>query len=155
METINVKEQARSLIDRLPEDITWQDLMYESIELPSVQGSRKRVNIMKFLAAILNSERIGKNREIITNYDDCDEPLDLLPSSLVNRLLEKAKELTKLSAEIAEIITALDSERATNRKLLAPTPKKQRRPPLFGSDRDVISVSENFDEPLEDFQDYM
>jgi hypothetical protein len=154
METINVKEQARSLIDRLPEDITWQDLMSESIELPSVQGSRKRVNIMKFLAAILNSERIGKNREIITNYD-CDEPLDLLPSSLVNRLLEKAKELTKLSAEIAEIITALDSERATNRKLLAPTPKKQRRPPLFGSDRDVISVSENFDEPLEDFQDYM
>jgi hypothetical protein len=155
METINVKEQARSLIDRLPEDITWQDLMSESIELPSVQGSRKRVNIMKFLAALLNSEIIGKNREIITNYDYCDEPLDLLPSPLVNRLLEKAKELTKLSAEIAEIITALDSELATNKELSAPTPKKQRRPPLFGSDRDVISVSENFDEPLEDFQDYM
>lgn len=154
METINVKEQARNLIDRLPENVTWQDLM-ESIELPSVQGSRKRVNIMKFLAALLNSERIGKNREIITNYDDCDEPLDLLPSPSIVRLLEKAKELTKLSAEIAEIIAALDSERTTNRELSVPPPKKQRRPPLFGSDRDVISLSDKFEEPLEDFQDYM
>ncbi|HXG66022.1 MAG TPA: hypothetical protein VNO70_13050 [Blastocatellia bacterium] len=29
METINVKEEARRLIDRLPENITWDDLMHE------------------------------------------------------------------------------------------------------------------------------
>jgi len=30
---------------------------------------------------------------------------------------------------------------------------KKRRKPLFGSDREVISISENFDEPIEDFED--
>lgn len=154
MENIKVKERVRSLIDLLPEDITLQDLMY-CIKLPSVQGSRERVNMMKFLNAILNSEGIKKNREIITSYDRCDEPLDLLPSPSIDRLLEKAKELTKLSAELAEIVAALDRDRTTNRELSVSPPKKQRRPPLFGSDRDVISVSENFDEPLDDFQDYM
>ncbi|MEG4006807.1 hypothetical protein QUA41_13945 [Microcoleus sp. Pol11C1] len=36
-----------------------------------------------------------------------------------------------------------------------PMPPKKRRAPLFGSDREVITISDNFDEPLEDFQDYM
>ncbi|MEG3922291.1 DUF2281 domain-containing protein [Microcoleus sp. T3_A4] len=26
---------------------------------------------------------------------------------------------------------------------------------MFGSDREVITISDDFDEPLEDFQDYM
>jgi predicted transcriptional regulator len=29
METKNIKEKARSLIDKLPENSTWDDLMYE------------------------------------------------------------------------------------------------------------------------------
>lgn len=29
METANIKEEARRLIDRLPENATWDDLMYE------------------------------------------------------------------------------------------------------------------------------
>jgi predicted transcriptional regulator len=29
MEAINIKEEARRLIDRLPENATWDDLMYE------------------------------------------------------------------------------------------------------------------------------
>jgi hypothetical protein len=29
-----------------------------------------------------------------------------------------------------------------------------KRSPLFGSDKDVISISDDFDEPLEDFKDY-
>ena len=29
METRNIKEEARRLIDNLPEDSTWDDLMYE------------------------------------------------------------------------------------------------------------------------------
>ena len=37
----------------------------------------------------------------------------------------------------------------------ASPPKKQCRPPLFGSDRDLISISEDFDKPLEDFNEYM
>ncbi|MBD2129396.1 hypothetical protein NDI39_04670 [Microcoleus sp. ZQ-A2] len=29
METANIKEEARRLMDRLPENATWDDLMYE------------------------------------------------------------------------------------------------------------------------------
>jgi predicted transcriptional regulator len=29
METKSIKEKARSLIDKLPENLTWDDLMYE------------------------------------------------------------------------------------------------------------------------------
>lgn len=29
MERLNIKEEARKLIDRLPENLTWDDLMYE------------------------------------------------------------------------------------------------------------------------------
>ncbi|MEQ8956303.1 MAG: hypothetical protein RLP02_00015 [Coleofasciculus sp. C2-GNP5-27] len=29
METVNIKEEARRLIDKLPENATWDDLMYE------------------------------------------------------------------------------------------------------------------------------
>ncbi|MEC4812519.1 MAG: DUF2281 domain-containing protein, partial [Scytonema sp. PMC 1069.18] len=29
------------------------------------------------------------------------------------------------------------------------------RPPLFGSDRGLFSITDDFDEPLEDFKDYM
>jgi predicted transcriptional regulator len=29
MSTVNVKEEARRLIDKLPEDMTWDDLMHE------------------------------------------------------------------------------------------------------------------------------
>ncbi|EHJ10710.1 Prevent-host-death protein [Crocosphaera watsonii WH 0003] len=30
-----------------------------------------------------------------------------------------------------------------------------QRPSLFGSDRDIISITDDFDEPLEDFTEYM
>ena len=29
MSSVNIKEEARRLIDKLPEDITWDDLMHE------------------------------------------------------------------------------------------------------------------------------
>ncbi|MEG4147966.1 DUF2281 domain-containing protein [Microcoleus sp. Pol12B5] len=34
-------------------------------------------------------------------------------------------------------------------------PHKKRRVPLFGSKRGLILISDDFDEPLEDFKDYM
>lgn len=40
-------------------------------------------------------------------------------------------------------------------KLVAYSPVKKRRSPLFGSDRGAIAISDDFDEPLEDFKEYM
>jgi len=38
-------------------------------------------------------------------------------------------------------------------KLVSAYPR-QTRPPLFGTDKGKISITDDFDEPLEDFQDY-
>ena len=55
--------------------------------------------------------RFGSDKGLIAISDDFDEPLELLPSSLVDRFLEKAKELTKVSAELNEIIVKIEKER--------------------------------------------
>ncbi len=31
---------------------------------------------------------------------------------------------------------------------------KKQRPPLFGTDKDIIRITEDFDEPLADFNEY-
>lgn len=40
-------------------------------------------------------------------------------------------------------------------KLVAVSPVKPPRSDLFGSDRDLIDISDDFDEPLEGFQGYL
>ncbi len=38
MDTTNVKEEARRLIDRLPENMTWDDLMHEIYVRQSIEA---------------------------------------------------------------------------------------------------------------------
>lgn len=38
---------------------------------------------------------------------------------------------------------------------LTPVILEKKRSPLFGSAKDLITISDDFDEPLEEFQDYM
>ncbi|MBV9209215.1 MAG: hypothetical protein JOZ52_01225 [Acidobacteria bacterium] len=38
MSTVNIKEEARRLIDKLPEDITWDDLMHEIYVRQSIES---------------------------------------------------------------------------------------------------------------------
>jgi prevent-host-death family protein len=33
--------------------------------------------------------------------------------------------------------------------------QEKKRSPLFGSDKDIIAISDDFDEPLDDFQEYI
>ncbi|MBW4601808.1 MAG: type II toxin-antitoxin system prevent-host-death family antitoxin [Calothrix sp. FI2-JRJ7] len=33
--------------------------------------------------------------------------------------------------------------------------RDKKRPPLFGSAKDIITISDDFEAPLEDFKDYM
>ena len=64
----------------------------------------------------------------------------------------KINELFEIVAKGQEIIITKNHEPIV--KLTAvKSPKK--RPPLFGSDRDLIAISDDFDEPLDDFQEYM
>jgi hypothetical protein len=126
METINLKEEALSLIDKLPDNFTWNDLIsaiYLTQRMQSqaihIQGIKPEVE-PETLDEVAESSpklsRFGSDRGLITTSDDFDEPLELLPSPLVDRLLEKAKELTNVSAELAEIIAIIDRERALDKR---------------------------------------
>jgi antitoxin (DNA-binding transcriptional repressor) of toxin-antitoxin stability system len=63
----------------------------------------------------------------------------------INEILEKA-----FSGE--EIFIKKNNEQIIKiSSMLPPLP----RPSLFGSDKDKIYIADNFDEPLEDFEEYM
>ncbi|MCC3404820.1 MAG: hypothetical protein JGK17_04360 [Microcoleus sp. PH2017_10_PVI_O_A] len=121
METINLKEEVRSIIDKLPENFTWSDLIcaiYLRQRMQSqtihIQGIKPEVEPETLDEVAESSPKrsiFGSDRELITTSDDFDEPLELLPSPLVARLLEKTKELTKVSAELSEIIAKIEKER--------------------------------------------
>ncbi len=106
----------------------------------------------------------GKNIPLSEKFnipDGCEVLIEVREVSPVNHeeKLKRMKEfLAALSDEYREewqkIGEFLESDRTTNRKSSVMPPKK-RREPLFGSDRDLISISDGFDEPLEDFKDYM
>ena len=121
METINLKEEVRSLIDKLPENFTWSDLIAaiylkkrmpsQSIQVKDIKETVEAETLQEVEESSPTPSRFGSDRGIITTSDDFDEPLELLPSPLVNSLLEKAKKLTQVSAELTEIIAKLEKER--------------------------------------------
>ena len=121
METINLKEEVRNLIDKLPENFTWSDLISAVYLRQRMQSEQSQIKDIKpgiepetfdeVEESSPKHSRFGSDQGIITISDDFDEPLELLPSPLVDRLLEKAKELTKVSAELDEIIAKIEKER--------------------------------------------
>ena len=121
METINLKEEVRSLIDKLPENFTWPDLISAVYLKQRMQSEQSQIKDIKpgiepetfdeVEESSPKHSRFGSDKGIITISDDFNEPLELLPSPLVNSLLEKAKELTKVSAELTEIIAKIEKER--------------------------------------------
>ncbi|MEG4031653.1 MULTISPECIES: hypothetical protein [unclassified Microcoleus] len=125
METINIKEEARSLIDRLPENFTWSDLISaiylrqrrqsQTIHIQGIKPEVEPETLDEVAESSPKRSRFGSDRGLITTSDDFDEPLELLPSPLVDRLLKKAKELTKVSAELDEIIAKIEKERHIDR----------------------------------------
>ncbi|MFP4103325.1 type II toxin-antitoxin system Phd/YefM family antitoxin [Coleofasciculus sp.] len=69
----------------------------------------------------------------------------------INQALQQIHQLLENASLGAEImITKNDLPMV---KLVSPYPQ-QKRPPLFGSDKGKISITDDFDEPLEDFKDY-
>jgi prevent-host-death family protein len=69
--------------------------------------------------------------------------------------------LTEASQHLSDLIEAalkgeeivITKENQPLVKLVPVSPVKRR--PLFGSAKDLITISDDFDEPLEDFKDYM
>ena len=184
METINLKEEVRSLIEQLPENFTWSDLISaiylrqamksEPIQLKGIKQGKNiqlsYLDIMQvlksdYLRQVLKSEPIqlkgikqGKNIQLSEKFnipDGSEVLIEVREVSPVNpeEKLKKMKEfvtawLDEDGEEGQKIGECLESDHTTNRKSSVMPPKK-RRAPLFGSDRDLISISDGFDEPLE------
>ncbi|MBE9231275.1 type II toxin-antitoxin system prevent-host-death family antitoxin [Cuspidothrix issatschenkoi LEGE 03284] len=70
----------------------------------------------------------------------------------IKAAIHQINQLLEIAATGEEIIITKDNQPMV--KLVSvETPKK--RPPLFGSDKNIITISDDFDEPLEDFKDYV
>ena len=67
----------------------------------------------------------------------------------IEQAVLEINELLEIVAKGQEIIITKNHEPMVK---LSAVKKTKRRPPLFGSDRDIIAISDDFDEPLDDFR---
>ncbi|MCH8011127.1 MAG: type II toxin-antitoxin system Phd/YefM family antitoxin [Candidatus Marinimicrobia bacterium] len=66
---------------------------------------------------------------------------------------EAKTHLSKLIREVLEGVEVVIAKGKT--PVVKLVPADQRKKPLFGSAKGIIKMSEDFDEPLEDFKEYM
>ncbi|MBD2667168.1 type II toxin-antitoxin system Phd/YefM family antitoxin [Richelia sinica] len=69
----------------------------------------------------------------------------------INKASQHLSDLVEAALKGEEIIIMKDNQSAV--KLIPVLPVKQRRKP--GSAKGMVTMSDDFDEPLEDFQEYM
>lgn len=62
MEAVNIKEEARRLIEKLPDDATWDDVMHE-------------IYVRQAVEAGLNGEVLSQRREAVGRIDALREQL--------------------------------------------------------------------------------
>ncbi len=70
----------------------------------------------------------------------------------IHQALPQIIQLLEIASTGEEIIITKDNQPMV--KIISAHPSSQRLP-LFGSDKDRIGITDDFDEPLEDFKDYM
>jgi hypothetical protein len=87
----------------------------QSIQVKGITETVEAETLQEVEESSPTPSRFESDRGLITTSVEFDEPLELLPSPLVDRLLEKAKELTKVSAELDEIIANLENKRQIDR----------------------------------------
>jgi prevent-host-death family protein len=70
----------------------------------------------------------------------------------INQALPQITKLLEIASTGEEIIITKNNQPMVK---LVSIEIPIKRSPLFGSDKDVISITDDFDEPLEDFKDYV
>ena len=76
-----------------------------------------------------------------------------MPQIDIAKALDEIAELIDAAINGEEVIITKDDLPVV--KLMPISPPKKRRSPLFGSDKGLIAISDDFDEPLEEFREYM
>jgi prevent-host-death family protein len=70
----------------------------------------------------------------------------------INQALPQITKLLEIASSGEEIIITKNNQPMVKLVSFEPMIKSS---PLFGSDQDIISISDDFDEPLEEFKGYM
>ncbi|MFM7793423.1 MAG: DUF2281 domain-containing protein [Microcystis panniformis] len=97
---------------------------------------------------LTDNQKVKGNTPIKGKISLCQEKrkwLVVSPITTTNKKGEKA-------ATVEEIIIPKNNQPMVK---LVSTKTSPKHPPLFGSDKNIISISDDFDEPLEDFKDYI
>lgn len=114
--------------------------------------------IMEIKADQLNSEESKRKRlqELLTQWENTDEFVQILTELHQEIHADyKEKENQKKIIEVAisgeEVVITNNGQSVV--KLITKSPVKHRR--QAGSAKGLVTISDDFDEPLEDFKDYM
>ena len=70
----------------------------------------------------------------------------------IKKALTEINYLFEIASKGEEVIITKNNQPMV--KLVSPQTSNKRRD-LFGSDKDIISIRDDFDEPLEDFKEYL
>ena len=70
----------------------------------------------------------------------------------IDKAIPEIKKLLEIAAKGEEIIITKNNQPMVKIESIK---NINQRPSLFGSDRDIKSITDDFDEPLEDFTEYM
>ena len=69
----------------------------------------------------------------------------------ITQAINQISELFHLALNGEEIIIITENQQPLLK--LTALKSKSKRPPLFGTDKDIIYIADNFDAPLEEFED--
>ena len=70
----------------------------------------------------------------------------------ITQAINQISELFHLALNGEEIIIT-ENQQPLLKLTALKSKSKSKRPPLFGTDKDIISIADNFDAPLEEFED--
>ncbi len=92
---------------------------------------------------------------IISNPHSALRAVAQSAQSGIRRFKAKDSASIKMLAEVdeREVIASCSNGEYSENPTITKATNKTQRPPLFGSDRGRIFISDDFDEPLEDFQE--
>ncbi len=127
--------------------------LVEEINIPD--GSEVLIEI-KEAQLISEEEKRKRLYELLENWEEREEFLELLTE--LNRKRHANAEVNANQPKLIEVAISGDEIVLTRDnqpvvKLVSASPVKRRR--QAGSAKGLVTISDDFDEPLEDFKDYM
>jgi antitoxin (DNA-binding transcriptional repressor) of toxin-antitoxin stability system len=128
--------------------------LLEEINIPD--GSEVLIEIQE-IQKISDEERRKRLYELLENWEGREEFLELLTE--LDRKRNTSADVKANRSKLIEVAISGEEEVVITRdnlpvvKLVSALPVKRR--PKFGSAKELVTISDDFDEPLEDFKDYM